>query len=527
MFRYAVFVMGLSFLLPNCTWGQSPPTVGSVKVSMCKDRKAAKLRDCQIVTTRKGELIVLRNGLKDPPGFHKPQAEWDLYRSNDLEFVSTTKLDDSNEGGERIRWETLVNVGGECRVIGITTEPPNRIYCRLINATPGDNEGRANVIHTWDTKIRQQIIQSPYGEELLTIQLSPDSNRILILCPFGITKEGHSYGLLVLDRDLSVVWSQELSVASRTAIFTLKDAAVDNEGTAFLFTTSQFFNNKERVAQGADIKSLVQQVSPKGVSTYEVKLGPDLKVYQGQCSTTVPGQIVCAGTYGDLRLIGGHTKGQFMFSQNIDHPHDAQLFQQRYDSTKLQLSGSGESTLKEQQSLLRKFSRSADLVDLFVDSTGSYMISEESSTEGNSDGNGNYTLTYVHGDVLIQRLDLNGKEVWSRLIQRDRKSKVESAGKILSMIRNNHLILFLSISKYEAFHQNDKEYICPGNSLIPMLVKFDPSGGMKMEALSCDDDIDHISGPQILDVGDGAYITMGHANSCGGRKVPVRIQFNE
>ena len=510
-----------------------------VKVSISKDEDAdSKILPIAMVPNGENGILMLRSGELFVRAFGSMSTKIDLYKKDKLSYVRSMEpaLD---KGGEKLLTEGLVWFGGKALFLargmddGATTIywqelDPNLTkapwpFQELVSWGRETKTGRANFVAAGSSA------REPYG-----FQISPDSTKLLIHSPEQKRQEdkGATFLLAVVDKDLKPLWSHELDVEGRSKNTELLSITLDDQGVAFALVKLGF-GNKEVKDGEANFEVRAYRIDAQGAERTEFALGGSDYIRSAGLRALADGRIGCAGIYGDADDKKKPTKGNFtaFIPQGGGSLENVKLYPFRpEDAEGEDLEDAEEGTKHEQRDADAMGSAMRVLDVLPCSDGGFFIVNERYMVVVSRDPNSGQTMTYyVHGTLLIRRIEASGEERWSTMFRRRTSYPGSYFGNVFSAEYNDELYLFLLDSEKAAEARKEGKKISSASMRAPhsAYVTFSETGKPKTKViLKRDKQEDFITGWDLVRLGPDEYVALGAEKLTKARFLPVKVSFS-
>jgi hypothetical protein len=217
---------------------------------------------------------------------------------NNLNLVKSIELE-LIEAGNKAYLEYFLHLDG--RLIMFTSYPDqttkrNVLYAQRVNKQslmPEKNKVKLAEINYEGNSRR--------NSGSFSFRVSNDSSKILVFntLPYGYN-EPQQFGLIVLDKQMNVLWQKDITLPYRDELFDVESFRVDNQGNAYMLGLLYKDKRRDKRRGAPNYEFKVFSYTDGGGSTqaYSVNV-PDRFLTDMQIGIRNNGDIVCAGFYSE------------------------------------------------------------------------------------------------------------------------------------------------------------------------------------------------------------------------------------
>jgi hypothetical protein len=283
-------------------------------------------------------------------------------------------------------------------------------------------------------KLKEMTAESKRNVGSYSVSVDDESDRILIYSNPPFEKYANeAFGFTVLDKQLNVIWEEELELPYKDKHFELGDYLIDDNDELYMICSfnenAAIKEEQGRKAAKADLKEKgfvyrtykLLNYNPKtnSIKEFEIDPGKGYSIVSVGYNIDPNGNINVTGLYGDQKSKGS---GIGVFFGKIDS--------QRKETISMSLKGFDKEFLEEylgEKNADRGMGiRSLELKSCINREDGGLIVIGEihySYTVCTTDGKGNTRCTtyYVHGPIFTINIDPVGDIDWLAVVKKDQR----------------------------------------------------------------------------------------------------------
>ena len=369
--------------------------------------------------------------------------------TNELTEISKKTYDDFPD---RFSYENIIQYDGYICLFYSVYDKPNQteqMYYRKISFKDGMFVGAGTRILAVNKKISYYSFNSSYDNTKLLIQYRLKAETRNVDKSFDII------GFNMFNEKLDLLWAKEVTMPYTEKKMDNLDYSVDSQGNAYMLTKVYNDNSTDNVKRGNEeanyhlelikLKSKTAELSISQISLKE-KFINDIAIYNSPKD-----YLICTGTYSIIANTDA-VDGVFVFKVNetgktydfSSHEIPLEIINQ-YIGEKAQRKNEKRDEKKGDVQL-----RNLDLDKIVVEEDGSILLIGErfhieSRTTYSSNGSSRTTYYYHYDDMLLTKIDPNGKLLWMKKLPKRQVGGAYKGGMSYKFIneKNNYYMLYL------------------------------------------------------------------------------------
>ncbi len=344
-----------------------------------------------------------------------------------------------------------------------------------------------------------------------TMRISPDSSKVLLFLnkPYE-KKENESFDLVAYDKDWNLIWENQVTLPYPDKKFSFDDIKIDNSGNVHIVGTKFFEKSQvEKGKPGYAYHVLSYYSKGKELKDLEIKLG-DKFISHIQTAISDNNELICGGFYSEYKT---GIKGSYFMKFNLENQS---VISNSFDefSTNFITQNLSEKQIKKVEKKEKK-GKEPSLFKYYLDDIifdqegGAYLIGEqfyirERVTTRTQNGITTTSTTYIYyyNDIIVIRMDANGKISWSKKIPKKQRTSNDSgffSSYVLSLVDDKMYFVFNDNPKnlYATEKSSGIFYFTGRKESLVTMVEMDQNGNQTREALFSTRDAEILIRPKV------------------------------
>ncbi|MBU3659621.1 MAG: hypothetical protein FGM14_07130 [Flavobacteriales bacterium] len=300
-----------------------------------------------------------------------------------------------------------------------------------INTLTVDEVDKSSLFNNEDEKVLAEVSFEETNKRntgVIDFVLSPDSSKILVyyLLPF-IKGEPEKFGMHVYSNEFEEIWNKEIELPIKDELFNASEYTIGNDGTVYLLGKVYEDVNKEKKRGEVNYKFHIFIYNQNDEEPFDLTIDTKKNfLNQTFLSINKKNELVCLGLY--TSTLNGVNEGTF-YTRIDSKTHQVLASSQKEFSELMDDNNNfSEKKRKRKQDRIyrnyvpKHFIQKEDGGVIFI-AEQYYVVVVTTTSTSSTGGTTTKTTYYYHYDnILILKIDKNGKFVWQKIIPKKQVS---------------------------------------------------------------------------------------------------------